>query len=208
MVPPVSTPDLVLELMNSKSAQRRSAAKALRKRQDSATGAALLEALDRELRDPRTWETQYQMIMALGECGVTAAIPLLQTIASTPREATIVFVATGDALIRLSALEEQADLIWHILLQQRNDDVVSGALRGTQMANIPLRDDTITAIVTVLQDYESDHPIMFWAATAAWRWKLPPAQVLLKTLATSAREDIRDAARLSQQGKSAKHNVL
>lgn len=148
------------------------------------------------------------MVMALGECGVTAAVPLLNTISSTPREATMVFVATGDALLRLAALQEQADQMWHTLLQQRNDDVLAGALRATHMANVPLRDDTITAIVTVLQAYESDHPIMFWAATAAWRWTLPSAHVLLKTLVTSAREDIREAASLSLQGKLVKHNIL
>lgn len=120
----------------------------------------------------------------------------------------MVFVATGDALLRLAALQEQADQMWHTLLQQRNDDVLAGALRATHMANVPLRDDTITAIVTVLQAYESDHPIMFWAATAAWRWTLPSAHVLLKTLATSAQEDIREAATLSLQGKLVKHNIL
>ncbi|MFC4455280.1 HEAT repeat domain-containing protein [Deinococcus sonorensis] len=208
MALPASTSDLTLKLMDSKSATRRSAARSLRKRRDPSAGPALLAALEQEIQDPRTWETQYQMIMALGESDVISAIPLLQTIAHTPREATMVFVATGDALIRLAACQKQTDAVWHSLVHQRHEDVISGALRGTHMAHLPVREETVMAIMTTLQDYPSDHPIMFWAATAAWRWTVPAAHHLLTTLASSPRADIQKAARQALQGKAVKHHVL
>ncbi|WP_305815346.1 HEAT repeat domain-containing protein [Photobacterium leiognathi] len=62
---------LIEQLNNKASAKRRSAAKKLRKLKNKDAGPALLEALKNELKDKRTWETQYQMIMALGESGHT-----------------------------------------------------------------------------------------------------------------------------------------
>jgi len=52
----------------------------LRKLQAASAGSLLLTALQREMQDPRTWETQYQMIMALGACGCPPALPYLQTL--------------------------------------------------------------------------------------------------------------------------------
>jgi HEAT repeat protein len=69
---------LVEQLASPQSAKRRSAAKKLRKLKAAEAGPALLAALERELQDARTWETQYQMVMALGECGHRAALPFLE----------------------------------------------------------------------------------------------------------------------------------
>ena len=92
---------LTEQLSDSKSARRRSAAKKLRKSGDPDSGPALLVALKNELRDQRTWETQYQMIMALGQCQHTEATEFLEALS---REGRIESVQTaiGDALFRLS----------------------------------------------------------------------------------------------------------
>ncbi len=95
----------VEQLRDRASAKRRSAAKTLRKAGRVEAGPALIAALDNEIRDPRTWETQYQMAMALGECRVTDALPLLHDIAARDLEATMVLVGIGDAVTRL---EQQA----------------------------------------------------------------------------------------------------
>jgi HEAT repeat protein len=58
----------LIQLSDRASAKRRSAAKRLGKLADETAGPALLHALQREIGDRRTWETQYEMIMALGAC--------------------------------------------------------------------------------------------------------------------------------------------
>ena len=92
---------LTEQLSDSKSAKRRSAAKKLRKSGNPDAGPALLVALRKELEDPRTWETQYQMIMALGHGGHSAALEFFEALS---REGCVemVQVAIGDALFRLS----------------------------------------------------------------------------------------------------------
>lgn len=93
---------LVEQLAARQSPKRRAAARKLRTLKVAAAGPALLTALEREVADPRTWETQYQMVMALGECGYREALPLLEAFAQRPFEATMVYVAPGDAIVRLS----------------------------------------------------------------------------------------------------------
>ena len=39
-----------------------------------------MSALAAEVDNPRTWETQYHMIMALADCGCFEALPLLRSI--------------------------------------------------------------------------------------------------------------------------------
>ena len=92
---------LIQQLTDSKSANRRSAAKKIRKSGDPDAGNALLSALKKELGDERTWETQYQMIMALGYCLHTDAIEFLESLSKEGRFG-MVQMAIGDALFRLS----------------------------------------------------------------------------------------------------------
>lgn len=73
--------EAICQLQDRSSAKRRSAAKRLRKLGNSDAGAARLEALKNEVRDSRTWETQYQMTMALGTCGSPSDLPYLRDVA-------------------------------------------------------------------------------------------------------------------------------
>lgn len=77
---------LVEQLDDSKSANRRSAAKKLRNSGDPDAAAAQLTALRREVEDLRTWETQYQMIMALGHCLHVEATEFLMALSREGKE--------------------------------------------------------------------------------------------------------------------------
>jgi len=66
----VVTRDEAFALLESRyTRERRRGAEALRDLEDPATAEAIGAALRREVRDSRTWETQYQLVMALGACG-------------------------------------------------------------------------------------------------------------------------------------------
>lgn len=68
------------DLVSSKSAKRRSAAKKIGKYQIISMKDDLLEAYVKERQDVRTWETQAVMITALGKVDHKAALPYLQEI--------------------------------------------------------------------------------------------------------------------------------
>ncbi|MEE8625083.1 MAG: HEAT repeat domain-containing protein [Acidiferrobacterales bacterium] len=86
------------QLSHAKSPKRRGAAKTLRRNAVKTAGQALLDALQKEVRDPRTWETQYQMVMAIGESGYTDALPFLCELASGCDDESMVGVGLGDGL--------------------------------------------------------------------------------------------------------------
>ena len=85
------------QLGDSKSPKRRSAAKKLRKKPTAWAGPALLDALREEVKDLRTWETQYHMIMALGACDYSESIEFLHSLEMQPL-APMTLIALGDVI--------------------------------------------------------------------------------------------------------------
>ena len=92
---------LVGQLRHRSSGKRRAAAKNIRKLAAIEAGPALLGALKNETNDSCTWETQYQMIMALGEAKHTESLDFLIQLANHNFDATMVYVSIGDAITRL-----------------------------------------------------------------------------------------------------------
>jgi hypothetical protein len=140
--------ELTSLLENPSSPKSRSAARKLRKLGDPFAGPALLHALKRELLDKRTWETQYQMVMALGHCGYREAIPLLHILAYERIEHTMVLVAVGDAYIRLVRTSEDDSKPLFDIFAIRNDNaLLDGALRAVAMLRMRFGDDCAARII-------------------------------------------------------------
>lgn len=128
--------EIISQLKDKKSPKRRSAAKKLRKLKNIDAGPFLLSALEEELKDLRTWETQYQMVMAIGECGYKPALDFLQALGHRKFEATMVYVAIGDAIQRLSMKNEQDVTAVFDAIDSGNDMLVDGAIRAMAMLKI------------------------------------------------------------------------
>ncbi|MFJ4672690.1 HEAT repeat domain-containing protein [Kitasatospora purpeofusca] len=191
--------EAVAQLGHRLSPKRRSAASRLRRLADPAAGPALLEALQREVRDARTWETQYQIVMALGMCGHRPALGLLRDLAQRPFRATMVYVALGDAIVRLSAPEDTADaLSW--CLNAGTPMLADGALRAVAMQRLPLDAATIDCILDLLAPLDPHNGLRFWVAAAAAGWTGPRVQGFLQECAAGPRADVADAAASSLQG--------
>jgi hypothetical protein len=196
------------------SAKRRSGAKALRKLQEPAAGPALLQALRDEVTDTRTWETQYQMIMALGACRYVPAVPFLQELAGRGFEATMVYVAIGDALVRLAATE---DSMWKTLMdlvRTGNEGLAYGACQAMAVLRlVPPR-----AIIEQLLEFANRFPLdeseainqRFWIAAAAPGWldHCPAVRPFLDVCATSKNSQLKLAAEAALQGKYRKWSPL
>jgi len=89
------------QLSHARSSKRCAAARRLRKLGDPKPGVALLVALKEELKDERTWETQYQMIMAIGHSNYSEALPEIESLISR-QIGGMVEIAMGDTILRLS----------------------------------------------------------------------------------------------------------
>ncbi|MGW4379427.1 HEAT repeat domain-containing protein [Kitasatospora sp. NPDC004531] len=192
--------EAVAQLGHRLSPKRRSAAARLRRLADPAAGPSLTEALQREVRDTRTWETQYQLVMALGACGHRPARDLIRELAQRSFEATMVYTALGDAIIRLSTPDETADsLRW--CLEAGTPMLADGALRAVAMQRLLLDTATIDCILDYLDPLEPYDGRRFWAAAAAAGWTGTRVTAFLQGCAAGPRADVADAATSSLQGK-------
>jgi HEAT repeat protein len=201
-------------LKNPLSAKRRSGAKTLRKLQEPAAGPALLEALRGEMSDPRTWETQYQLIMALGACRYVPGVPFLQELAERRFDATMVYVAIGDALVRLATPEDGTWKTLMNLVETGNEQLAYGACQALAMLRlIPPR-----AIIERLIDFANRFPLdesqginqRLWIAAAApgWLEHSPAVRPFLVACAASKNSQVKLAAEAALQGKYRKWSPL
>jgi HEAT repeat protein len=205
----VSTEDAIRQLGATQSAKRRAAAKQLRRLRASEAGAALLTALEKEVQDPRTWETQYQLIMAIGECGHLAALPTLERLAAAAFEATMVYVALGDAIVRLSrAHPDDGTPILKILRHSHNSMLVDGAFRAMAMLRMVPDHEAIGDILGFVKPLGRADRLRFWVAAAAPGWKHPDLGSFLAACDASGRDDIAEAAQLARLGKYKKWSPL
>jgi hypothetical protein len=134
-------------LTHPRSPKRRSGAKRLRRLADPRACPAVLAALQHEVRDARTWQTQYQLIMALGACACRATLPYLQRLTAEHFAATMVYVALGDALVRLGRAAPDDPTPVQALLASGNGPLSYGALQAVATLRLKLPDAVVRDIV-------------------------------------------------------------
>lgn len=204
---PTLTQDIEL-LGHTRSPKRRAAAKRLRKRGDVAAGPHLLAALRREIEDPRTWETQYQLVMALGECQYKEAIEFLSEFAAKPLDTTMIYIGLGDALVRLrvQSLEDGAPVLE--LMTSHNRMLVDGAFRAMAMLRMVPSNEQIDQILHTVSAKSIDDSIRIWPLAAAPGWSGDRVQRFIDECLTSSVNQIVEAAELAANKRYRKWSPL
>jgi hypothetical protein len=168
-------------LDNSKALKRESGAKRLRKLGLAESGEALFNALQKEVKDKRTWSTQYHLIIALGVVKHASALPFLWELAHRDFDATILYMALGDSILRLSLLEKPLEDAWNEILQTQNAKLIYGALRAIALLKLVPNDSIVQDIIGVarkpefvdgVRGYPGDQSgLRYWVAIASAGWK-------------------------------------
>jgi HEAT repeat protein len=196
------------QLTHPRSSQRRSAAKKLRQSRNIQAGNYLLSALAKEVQDPRTWETQYQMIMALAECGYKKSLSYLRKLASSASLEPMIYVALGDAIVRLARRSDNDPTPIMKLLATKNEWLIEGAFRAISTLHLTLNKKAVQKIIAYVSALPNDHHLRFWVAAAAAEWDKAITSRFLQECITSENSDLRKAAAASLQGKYLKWNPL
>jgi len=199
---------MISQLQDKKSPKRRSAAKKLRKLKNIDAGPSLLSALKEELKDSRTWETQYQMVMAIGECGYKPALEFLKSLAHQTFEATMIYVAIGDAIQRLSMQHEQDVTSVFEAIDSGNDMLVDGAIRAMAMLKMLPVDLHIEKIINYVTAKNKNDGMHFWVLAAAPGWSGLKVEEYLDFCSTSKRDEITNAVELARKQKYKKWSPL
>jgi hypothetical protein len=139
--------------------------------------------------------------MALGESGYSEALPHLRELADRDFEATAVYGALGDAIVRLGRRSRDDPTPVHDILHAGNCMLIDGAFRAVAMLRLTLDQPTIDAIVAHVADLDLGDGHRFWVAAAAAGWSGPAVERFLDDCICSPREDVRTAAEASRQGK-------
>ena len=171
-----------IELLgNSKSKKRESGAKRLRKLADIEAGSALLAALKKEMKDKRTWACQYHMILALGFCSYEESLPYLLELGGEEFNATILYRGIGDAIFRLSLLDNTIESSIEKVCSFDNFKLMAGAFTALAMLQMIPNDQYIKKIIKLARDPRAaqevrGHPrdnvgFRKWVATASAGWK-------------------------------------
>lgn len=145
------------KLFSSKSGDRRSAAKQIRKANIQELAADLFQAYLKERTDARTWETQTEMIRALGRLGYTPALPEVEAIVqqNKPQDTITIFAACTYVQLQRTSLQDGRPIL--ALLPTGSLSVVSGALYALAMDRMVPPDNEITEIIRLCWN-SNKHP--------------------------------------------------
>lgn len=207
--PATDLPDLIGQLQHKSSSKRRAAAKKLRKLKARDTGSALLDALKNELKDKRTWETQYQMIMALGEAGYTDSLDFLIQLSTQEFEATMVYVAIGDAITRLDISQNgNINYSMKIFSSTSNSMLADGILRAIAMLQLIPENTHINKIIKYGLNLEIEDNSRVWIAAASPNWPKDATKIFLNECKTSENQQTKRAAEAALNNKYLKWSPL
>ncbi|WP_316771533.1 HEAT repeat domain-containing protein [Pedobacter frigiditerrae] len=142
---------LTNDLKNSASGKRRSAAKKIGKNEIIQLGDELYNAYLKEREDKRTWETQTEMILALGKIGYQKALPELKHIIDKNEPHDMVTIASARSYVRLKRkdLNDAQPVIE--LLKTGNFSVISGA---TSILTFDDMKPSISEIETIISIFD------------------------------------------------------
>ncbi|MBK0404821.1 hypothetical protein I5M27_17650 [Adhaeribacter sp. BT258] len=203
-------------LQNPKSSKRESGAKKLRKLESLEAGPALVQALQKEIKDSRTWSTQYHLILAIGHSKYEAALPILLELAKKNFEATILYLGLGDSIFRLSILSNSIQDSLQQIYDFNNYMLIDGAFRALALLQIVPDDAIIKEIfekaidpkaVDFIQSYPNDpRGLRLWAAAASSGWKNELKSSFLKDCDLIPDNALKFAVENSRKGKYVKWN--
>lgn len=201
---------LIAQLSNRASTKRQSAAKKLRKLKAKEAGPALLISLKKEIRDKRTWETQYQMAMALGESCYTESLEFLLELSEQELEAPMVYIAIGDAIARLTYFKNGSITGVLSFLDSKSDTplLINGLLRAIALLRLTPSSNDIDQIISYGNKPEIDGNHRTWIASAAAGWHGSSVELFLNRCVISGNPQTKRAAEAALNKKYPKWDIL
>lgn len=212
---PTSVADAIAGLSSSQSAKRRSAAKKLRKAAANEACPALLNALVEELKDKRTWETQYHMIVALSDCGCMEAEETLAQLMRTPGLEPAAYSAFGRAIVGLAARRGQGIETAIQLIKSNDTAILEGALCAVACLRLKASPEQARTFVDHVNALPPADPhgdvlmsIRVWLAAAAAGWDQAVVGEFLNKASKSGFQQLARAATNSLKGVYVKWSPL
>jgi len=204
----ISLNELTAQLKSKSSTKRRSAAKKLRKLKCQQAGSLILSAIETEIQDTRTWETQYHMIMALSDSSYCDALAYLKKLSLKSHSSTMVDLAIGHAITNLEFIKFGEIKSLQEWMTSKKTMLLEGAFRALTMHRITPNNEVIKDSIKYAADSKNDG-LIFWLTAATPKW---PKKLTISFLTFYAKgallNDIKKAAEAALNGKYLKWKPL
>lgn len=143
------------DLFSRKSGKRRGAAKKIGKNKIMPMKQLLLEAYIKERKDTRTWETQTEMIKALGKLDYKEAIPYLKEIVDWNKDEDTITAYAALSYIRLTRKSVNDMSIILDFLRNGNTMVFDGAVMALVYDDVIPTEQDMKKVIEILNERKS-----------------------------------------------------
>ena len=143
--------ELSEKLRSKRSPERRSAAKKIGKKHITSLGDELLEAYLKEREDKRTWETQTEMIKALGRLDHKAAIPYLKDIVDRDLDADTITAYAALSYIRLTRQSKDDMTVTLTLFEKGSAMVFDGAVMALAYDDVLPTEEQMKRLMSIFR---------------------------------------------------------
>lgn len=202
---------LELQLFDSLSSNRRKAAKIIQKYNIVELGDSLFRAYQKEKLDKRTWETQMEMINALGKINFKPALSIWEEIIAKNKRLDAITSAAALAYVRLMR-KNNNDISPVLFLMKKGDlSVLNGAMKALDIDSmIPDKKE----IEILIQEFDNiQHERLFESGcgdprakllSAMSKWDKASTEEFIMRFLDSKDDDLNEHARLALKKK--RHN--
>ena len=196
-------------LQDSKSSVRRKAASEIGKNKLLELGDELLTAYLKEKKDERTWETQKEMIKALGIINCKNAIKEVQEICEKNEPDSLIAIIAGEAYVRLKRKSINDIKPAIEILTYGHHSIMQGAYNALGYNKMLPSDSEIIELIKFSEKAECnvipqfDDP-RYGLAAAAAGWKKELVEAFLLNCLQSNDEPLKYVAANSLKGKYVK----
>jgi|GEM_PF-5968271 len=194
------------DLQDNKSAKRKNASKKIRKYKLYELGDALYKAYIEEYNDIRTWETQEEMILALGYIDYKKSLPEIQKRISSLDRNVAVSARTYVRLKRenLNDIEPILELV-----KSDNPQLIGGATSVLTFDNMTPSDEDIKKLISIFdQKYKDDVFVpqgttdpRIYLMSAMSRWNKLICETYIMRFLNSSNYYLKKSAELAFKGK-------
>lgn len=199
--------ELIEALKHPRTSKRRAAAQKLRKLGRVEAGPALFEALEVDIKREETWETQYQIVRAIGECNYKPALPKLIEIAADPNRKTLELSAAGMAIVWLARKDDHdSGPVLSVLQGDYHWLVKSGAITAVAMLRMRFPTDVAAEVINLATF--SQEAYLQHLAIACAGWHGPIVDSYLDRCERSHLDFVREAASMARRGIYQKINII
>lgn len=188
------------------------AAKAIAKKSLSGYCLPLMTALEEQIKNPKTWQTQCDLIKAIGIAGCSEALPRLKELMSKEYESTILYSELAFSILLLENLASRNIDFLFQAFKKRNISQIAGACAAILYRKIIPNEDEISKILSEVVTYtENEGRIITprcYIASVAYLWPASSVKDFLESCKNSSWPGLIQIAEDSLQGKKSKIQLI